>query len=148
MDDKFRHRSMNRLQLLIEAVLNRVSKNPPQKGSIFCGGWDFGGCPHRILPPGAGTAPSPRGLPPAPGGWGAEAAPGGSPRGLGGWGQPPGARGLVADNGGWGLPCSLNATLEDGTCHTSDSVEWKSEKKNTDAHSAQPPSQWRLVFTS
>ena len=77
-------------------------------------------------PPGAEAAPSPRGLPPAPGGWGAEAAPGGSPRGLGGWGQPPGARGLVAANGGWGLPCSLNATLEDGTCHTSDSVEWKS----------------------
>ena len=74
-------------------------------------------------PPGAETAPSPRGLPPAPGGWGAEAAPGGSPRGLGGWGQPPGARGLVAANGGWGLPCSLMATLEDGTCHTSDSVE-------------------------
>ena len=45
---------------------------------------------------------------------------------LGGWGQPPGARGLVAANGGWGLPCGLNATLEDGTCHTSDSVEWKS----------------------
>ena len=88
----------------------------------FLRGLGFWGLPpffFRILPPGAG-------LPPAPGGWGAEADPGGSPRGLGGWGQPPGARGLVAANGGWGLPCSLQATLEDGTCHTSDSVEWKS----------------------
>ena len=33
---------------------------------------------------------------------------------------------LVAANGGWGLPCSLKATSEDGTYHTSDSEDWKS----------------------
>ena len=57
---------------------------------------------------------------------GLRSPPGAALGGLEGWGPPPGARGPVAANEGWGLPCNLNATLEDGTLYTSDSVEWKS----------------------
>ena len=76
-------------------VFFRVSKNPPKKPPIFCGGWVFWGLPPKLvsekLPAGAEIAPSPRGLPPAPGGRGLAQPPGAAPQPPGAAPQPPGA---------------------------------------------------------